>query len=111
MDVRGNVGVQIGDGNTQHLHLPPRPPVEWPVRVGVLPPLADRYQRRVAEAAVAETSVVQLFVAGIVPGIVGTNTKSRRGRLRPSASSARTSSSGSAGSGMSISCERACSSR
>ncbi|MFE9745711.1 tetratricopeptide repeat protein [Saccharothrix saharensis] len=65
MDVRGNVGVQIGDGNTQHIHLPPRPPVEWPVRVGVLPPLADRYQRRAAEAAVAETSVVLSGLGGV----------------------------------------------
>ncbi|MFJ6674017.1 tetratricopeptide repeat protein [Actinosynnema sp. NPDC091369] len=65
MDIRGNVGVQIGDGNAQHLHLPPRPPVRWPVRVGVPPPLADRYQRRDAESAVAETSAVLSGSGGV----------------------------------------------
>ncbi|MFD0204516.1 MULTISPECIES: tetratricopeptide repeat protein [Saccharothrix] len=64
-DVHDNQGVQIGDGNTQHLHLPPPAPVRWPVRVGVLPPIADRYQHREAEAQLAETSVVLSGLGGV----------------------------------------------
>ncbi|WP_123743312.1 tetratricopeptide repeat protein [Saccharothrix texasensis] len=65
MDVHDNVGVQIGDGNTQHLHLPPAPPVAWPVRVGVPPPVADRYQHRAAEAELAGRSAVLSGLGGV----------------------------------------------
>ncbi len=65
MEVHDNFGVQVGDGNTQHVHLPPAAPVTWPVRVGVLPPVADRYQHRAAEARLAEASVVLSGLGGV----------------------------------------------
>lgn len=64
MEVRDNLGVQVGDGNTQHVHLPPVTPVTWPVRVGVLPPVADRYQRRAAESELAGMSGIVLSGLG-----------------------------------------------
>ncbi|NUT49694.1 MAG: tetratricopeptide repeat protein [Saccharothrix sp.] len=65
MEVHHNLGAQVGDHNTQHVHLPPAPPVTWPARVGVLPPVADRYQRRAAEAHLADGSVVLSGLGGV----------------------------------------------
>ncbi|MEU4447218.1 tetratricopeptide repeat protein [Actinosynnema sp. NPDC050801] len=65
MEVHDNFGVQVGDGNTQHIHLPPAPPVAWPVRVGVLPPVADRYQHRQVEAELVGKSAVLSGLGGV----------------------------------------------
>ncbi|MCC8244535.1 tetratricopeptide repeat protein [Saccharothrix luteola] len=65
MEVHDNVGVQVGDGNTQYLQLPPAAPVTWPVRVGVLPPVADRYQHRAAEAELSGKSAVLSGLGGV----------------------------------------------
>lgn len=65
MEIHDNVGVQVGDGNTQYLQLPPAPPVTWPVRVGVLPPVADRYQHREAEAELSGKSAVLSGLGGV----------------------------------------------
>jgi len=48
-DVHGNIAAQVGDGNTVNIVQPALPSVEWPVRVGVPPRQADRYQHRDAE--------------------------------------------------------------
>ncbi|MFL6126559.1 NB-ARC domain-containing protein, partial [Actinophytocola sp.] len=63
-DVRANTGVQIGDGNTQIMHLLP-PQAPWPVRVGFPPLVADRYQSRDAEAGLAEPEVVLAGLGGV----------------------------------------------
>ena len=62
-------GVQVGHGNTQinQFHLHP-PATEWPVRVGVVPPLADCRQARAADrelAAAGTTVVLGQVVAGL----------------------------------------------
>ncbi|MFI9381298.1 tetratricopeptide repeat protein, partial [Kutzneria sp. NPDC052558] len=48
-DVHGNIAALVGDGNTAYIVQPPLPSAEWPVRVGVPPRPADRYQHRDAE--------------------------------------------------------------
>ncbi|PSL52708.1 tetratricopeptide repeat protein [Saccharothrix carnea] len=56
-DVRGNLGPQIGDHNTQHntiaVTLPPAR-VAWPVRVGVPPQVVHHFQDRAARSQLAE---------------------------------------------------------
>ena len=64
-------GLIIGDHATLHAtyHLP-APPVQWPVRVGVIPPLADCLQHRHAEEAVlaaagSDTVVLTQILSGL----------------------------------------------
>lgn len=52
MDVHDNLGAQVGDNNSFTVNVP-AVPVAWPVRVGVVPPMADRYQHRSTEARLA----------------------------------------------------------
>ncbi|MDX3191140.1 tetratricopeptide repeat protein [Streptomyces sp. MN03-5084-2B] len=47
--MHGNIAAQVGDGNTVNIVQPPLRSVEWPVRVGVPPRQADRYQHRDVE--------------------------------------------------------------
>ncbi|XLD91910.1 NB-ARC domain-containing protein [Polymorphospora sp. A560] len=46
-------GLQVGGGNTQHNHFYSRRQMSWPCRIGVVPALADRRQRRPADEALA----------------------------------------------------------
>lgn len=70
VDLRNAVGVQLGDHNTQQLHLPPFE-IPWPVQVGVVRRLADAYQGRpeselLCRAVDSEgTAVVSQVLAGL----------------------------------------------
>lgn len=70
-DLREARGVQVGRGNTQHLHLDGRRPVSWPLQVGVVPPAVDGFQHRQladlldAGAAPGETAVLTQVLSGL----------------------------------------------
>ncbi|XVV08561.1 tetratricopeptide repeat protein [Actinoplanes sp. CA-131856] len=74
VDARGAFGVQIGDGGSQHneYHLHPRQ-IEWPHRVGVVPPLADQRVDRPADRDLdtASTSGQTVVVCQVVTGLGG----------------------------------------
>ncbi|MEU8821642.1 FxSxx-COOH system tetratricopeptide repeat protein [Actinoplanes sp. NPDC048796] len=46
VDARDAKGVQVGDGNTQNNFFSGQEPVEWPVRVGIVPQPAASFQGR-----------------------------------------------------------------
>lgn len=73
-DVHGNIAAQIGDGNIVTIVQPPLPLMEWPVRVGVPPQQADRYQHRGAEQelsrVLASGGTAVLVGAAQVSGVV-----------------------------------------
>ncbi|MFJ7211083.1 FxSxx-COOH system tetratricopeptide repeat protein [Amycolatopsis sp. NPDC098790] len=66
-DVHGNIAAQVGDGNTVNIVQPPLLSVEWPVRVGVPPRQADRYQHRDAEQELS-----RVLASGDTAVLVGT---------------------------------------
>ena len=68
--VRGSIGVQIGDQPVMNVNLPPLPaPVVWPVRVGVPSAVADRYQPRAAGA-----ELERVLASGNVAVLTGART-------------------------------------
>ncbi|QYN39102.1 tetratricopeptide repeat protein [Pseudonocardia sp. DSM 110487] len=57
VDARWARGVQVGDQTTQINYFLDRPrPVSWPVRVGVIPPLADGHQLRASPTPLTENA-------------------------------------------------------
>jgi len=81
-DLRGARGAQVGSHNRQVNtgafierqvnYLPSREPVTWPVRVGVVPPVADGYQDRAdarldlgASLRAGETAVLTQVLSGL----------------------------------------------
>lgn len=57
----GSMGPQIGEHNVQNFHLPSRPPVQWPVRVGVIPPAAHCFQSRTLITQVNQISAIRVL--------------------------------------------------
>lgn len=55
------MGPQIGEHNVQNFHLPSRPPVQWPVRVGVIPPAAHCFQSRTLITQVNQISAIRVL--------------------------------------------------
>ncbi len=70
VDTRNSLGVQVGNNNVQHVCLPPTE-VEWPVRVGLVPQMADCHQDRHETGILRDairsgrTAVVTQVLAGL----------------------------------------------
>ncbi|XVU24192.1 tetratricopeptide repeat protein [Actinoplanes sp. CA-054009] len=70
--------MQVGDGNTQHNYFTGRPPVAWPVRVGIVPQPATSFQDRsivgdldTAAVAGAGTTVLTGAATRLLSGLGG----------------------------------------
>jgi hypothetical protein len=65
-------GPYIGDHGTQHIHFHGRPDVVWPVRSGVVPPLADCLQpRQVEQDALASSDAGTVVLTQVLSGLGG----------------------------------------
>lgn len=64
-------GVQIGDGNAQNVFFAGRPATRWPLRLGVVPPLADCRQTRSVDDEVYGAAGATVVLCQVFSGLGG----------------------------------------